>query len=325
MSAAETPTVKKEREEHKIVPHFARALEEERAQWLMPGKLKGVLQREWERLKDCPMALIMIHEASGNAESQRFLQQRVMMTCGLMDKTSSPRAITPYQMVFGAVLNCKMRGVGGFNELHKHAVMASLEMIQQAEDVAVRRVASLAGRGKSVLMVIDNLDYSQGSKYYSKDNPPTFINTVNLVELSAQVPYELELWKQPSALDNPVEAWTTLQFSWDFQRLWSAPRSAWEFLWRQAFELSQRPGRPGALLHGTCELHVLEPVLPGDLVMGTDQGYQKSLGLEANVLRILRHFAMLYQRRADKSNLMVVGDEQTFESMLKVLLGKCRM
>ena len=73
-----------------------------------------------------------------------------------------------------------------------------------------------------------------------------------------------------------------------------------------------------------CKMFIHPPVHPGDLKDENnpqDPGFQKGLGNKEGVCRILQHLRWKFMGDGLLSSVLMVGDEQTFETFQKLLQG----
>lgn len=303
-----------------LLIHTDKTTVKQRAEMLLPGNTKVFLQKYLEEVKKTQLweSLESLHKSTKEGDKREGALALNLMS--IVDKYLNPRAITPFQVINGAYLGAIMKGSRGKMTLFQEGVVASNQIIQDAEKTASEMILPLAYQTKGMVLVMDNCDYSQGNKYYCKDHKPTFINTVNMAELEKTVPASAVIWKPASNPARPVDTWVNEFINKNLDELKQIINPGYEFIDDQV-ERGRRPGRPEALTRGIAHIYVHEPIANGDLkelgVVG-DQGYQKSLGKAENVQRILKHLRTIYLDNHLLDILIIVGDEQTFETLVKI-------
>jgi hypothetical protein len=290
------------------------------AQLLKPGEMQSYMKKVVAEIRKTDIGRLLVDAGKDVKEGKEYEDARLLAVNAIFNKQAFPRSLDGFQLMAGVELHHNMKVTTALEPLNHIGLCGSQNLINKAEAAAVDRMRSFTQLGMTSIDVFDNCDYSQGRRDFAPDSRPVFINTVNLMQIKHQLPNPTkDVWKPRVAAEN-IDDWIDTHLFLPAATLSDLADLRWQHL-QFKFDHGHRVSRPTVALKGAPEWHILTPIVPGDEknpAVAGDPGYTHSFGKPSEMERVLK---VLHRNGISDGKIETrigYGDEQAFETSLKV-------
>ena len=279
------------------------------------SKLKSTsaeIQTMLHSLRDMVKQLDDESECAIAAQRAKVHHTQCLMCTSIISKMVRSRSVTPIQVILSAYLDGAGIPQACLDALQSFGITTTYDTIHDEVTKVSRSITKFSAHGNCVLS-IDNFGFDVHTNYISETRRGKHVETITALEVSA-----------PSLPASPVNITLDLQncVEWaNSQHLEPEEENRrCAAMWRRALDnavTGRSVSHPQAppLIFPKTKAFVLPPYIQDCIIGITGRAYHGSLGNRENLQAVLDDFIATYIEPGLLTQIVLLGDEQTVESI----------